>query len=85
MLSERAQQIMQYVSKSETIDIDTALKVAGSYYHNGRKHIGEVLSMLVKNGYIERIKPGLYKFRTMSPHSRYGKRDIINKNAPKLF
>lgn len=85
MISERAQRIMYYISKSETIDIDTALKVGGDYYHNGRKHIGEVLSMLIKNGYIERVKPGLYKFKTMSPRSRYGKKDIIDKNAPKLF
>lgn len=85
MLSERAQLIMHHVSKSETIDIDTALNIGGYYYHNSRKHIGEVLSTLVRNGYIERIKPGLFKFKTMSPHSRHDKRDIINKNAPKLF
>lgn len=85
MLSDRAQLIMQHVSKAGTIDINTALKVAGDYYHNGRKHIGEVLSMLIRNGYIERIKPGLFKFKTMSPHSRYGRKDIIDKNAPKLF
>lgn len=85
MISERAQRIMQHISKSVTIDIDTALKVGGDYYHNGRKHIGEVLSMLVKNGYIERVKPGLFRFKTMSPRSRHGKTDIIDKNSPKLF
>ena len=32
-----------------------------SYYHNWEKHFGGVLSRLVKNGTIERVKRGVYR------------------------
>lgn len=36
-------------------------KFGGVYYCNGSKHLGEVLSRMVKSGHLIRIKPGVYK------------------------
>lgn len=36
-------------------------KFGGVYYCNGDKHLGAVLSRMVRSGHLVRIKPGVYK------------------------
>lgn len=52
--------------------------LAGYYYYNGEKYVGEILSRMVKTGKLVRIKPGLFKLGK-------GKSDLIIKNQEKLF
>lgn len=55
------QEIIEYLKT-----VDTAKKkdiydnVKFSYYHNWEKHLGDVLSRMVKSGKIIRVKTGVY-------------------------
>jgi len=40
------------------------------YYANGAKHLGALLSNMVKRGMIERVKPGLFQLPTRKPESQ---------------
>lgn len=42
-----------------------AMEVPGvdTYYCNGAKHVGEIISRMVKRGLLTRIKPGHYEMR----------------------
>lgn len=44
------------VTKKEVVDL-----FGHCYYHNGEKHIGDMLSRMVNNGLLIRIKPGVFK------------------------
>lgn len=48
------------------------------YYHNGNKHLGDVLSRMVKSGMIERVKKGTFRLRTKPLEQKI-------KNQIKLF
>jgi hypothetical protein len=40
---------------------DAVNLIGGTYYCNGAKHTGDVLSRLVKSGFLIRIKPGVFE------------------------
>ena len=52
--------------------------LAGYYYHNGEKYVGEILGRMVTSGKLKRIKPGLFELGI-------GKSDVVIKNQSKLF
>ena len=44
-----------------TID-EIYANVSFSYYRNANKHLGNILSRMVKSGKIERVKKGLFRY-----------------------
>lgn len=43
------------------------------FYHNTQKHVGDVLTRMVKSNMLKRIKNGLYELST-------GQKEIINQS-----
>lgn len=41
-----------------------AVQLVGSQYHNQRKHTGAILSNMIRRGYIERVKRGVFRLPT---------------------
>lgn len=61
-MSWKRQKIIEFCKKNgNRITKKDAMSLIDDYYCNGEKHVGEVLSRLVKSGVLERIKPGLFK------------------------
>jgi len=59
----KQQEISMYLAKVPCATIEEIYKnVTFSYYCNANKHLGEILSRMVKDGKIERVKKGLYKY-----------------------
>ena len=59
----------------------------GAYYHNGQKYIGEILSRMVKQGLIERVKPGVFRLpdTPMEKCKRQGKPEPEDDKQLTLF
>lgn len=60
----KQQEIFKYLSTVESADINEIYKnVTFSYYCNANKHLGEILSRMVKSGKIERVKKGVFRVK----------------------
>ena len=60
---EKQLEIQKYLSTVPSATIDEIYaNVSFSYYCNANKHLGEILSRMVKSGKIERIKKGLFRY-----------------------
>ena len=61
-LPSKQKAILDYVRTNGSITSKIANEMlAGYYYHNGEKYVGEILSRMVKNGSLVRIKNGLFE------------------------
>lgn len=81
-LPSKQQAILDEVRKSGTITTKMANQMlAGYYYHNGEKYVGEILARMVKAGKLKRIKPGLFELGS----GKAAQSDVIIKNQEKLF
>ena len=79
----RQQEVLNYLSTVPHATLDEIYrKVSFSYYHNENKHLGALISRMIKNGTVERIKPGLFKFKQFN---RKCSRTAEPKNQIKLF
>lgn len=69
-MSIKQSAIVRYLREHDTMNLEDAVRVAGGYYANSHKHIGTVLSNMVKRGIIRRLKPGVFigaKYRSDHP------------------
>lgn len=77
-MSKKQQEIEAYLRSVETATIaDIYKNVSFTYYHNADKYVGEMLSRMIKSGKVERIKPGVFKWR--------GRQGIEDVNQLNLF
>ena len=66
----KQQEIEMYLSKVPCATIDEIYaNVSFSYYCNANKHLGEILSRMVKSGKIERVKKGLFRYINASEYA----------------
>lgn len=64
MASYKQYQIQSYLIYQDKITLDQAVDLIGKdIYTNKRKHVGMVLSRMVKNGTIKRIKNGVFELK----------------------
>ena len=76
-------EVQRYLQKVPLATIDEIYaNVSFSYYCNYKKHLGALLSRLVKSGKIERVKNGVFKYVTSSKYIGKVNQDI---NQSKLF
>lgn len=84
--SKKQSQILKYLRSKEnhTATLQEILYNAGvnTYYCNGEKHIGTILSNMVKHRQLTRIKKGTYK---IFDYKEYIKEYKINNNNNELF
>ncbi len=80
-LSEKQQIIIDYIRKHGAITKKQAIPLIDTYYMNSAFHVGNILSNMVKRGYIKRIKNGVFELGGKS-HSIP---NIEPKNQTKLF
>lgn len=66
-----------------TITLEQSIELIGKYYYaNERKHVGVVLSRLVKSGHLRREKPGTFWLVRMD---RQTQNEAAGKGQPSLF
>ena len=59
--------------------------VSFSYHCNEHKYLGEILSRMVKNGQIERIKKGTFRYVTATEYIDKMYKKLVIDKQPKLF
>lgn len=60
--NEKQLQVMRYLSTKESATSDEIYKnVRFGYYHNASKHLSDLLSRMVKQGFITRVSKGVFK------------------------
>ena len=83
---ERQSQILKVFEKDQVLSKQEIKDKSGiRYYYNTDKHLGDVLTRMVNNRLLERVKKGYYKWsgRTVPNHK---KEEIIQpKEQIKLF
>jgi predicted transcriptional regulator len=78
-------EILRYLAfkKEATLkQIFDEMEFCRHYYYNGEKHLGTILSRMVKKGTIERVKKGTFKYIDIPTRKI---REEENKNQNKLF
>jgi hypothetical protein len=59
----KQQIISNYLAKVKIATLEQIYEnVPFGYYHNGHKHLGEILSRMVKSKKIERIQKGVFRW-----------------------
>jgi len=82
MLSDKQKKIVEFALRNDNqITKDQAVLLIDDYYANGRKHVGDVLSRMVKRNVLTRVKNGHFVLRNLVPV----KQDIIVPNQINLF
>ena len=80
----KTKQILKYLATVESATLSELYQNSDySYYLNWQKHFGDVMSRLVKQGFVIRIKPGV--FRLNETMKRPGKPIEENPNQLGLF
>lgn len=70
-LSDKQREILDFAYEhGEITKKEAIVLIGGSYYCNSDKHVGDILSRLVKAGNLIRIKPGLFKIGTGKPQKK---------------
>lgn len=65
MLSENQSRILKYLYGKDSVGFTELYdNCSPGYYHNGNKHFSMLLSNMVKQGLILRIRKGIYKFKS---------------------
>lgn len=65
---DKQKEVAAYLSTVEqATKSDIYENVSFGYYHNWEKHLGELLSRMVKNKSIERVKIGVYRLVKKEP------------------
>lgn len=65
MPSPKQSAIIAFCRTSAEITLEQATALVGrNVYHNADKHTGAILSNMVKQGMLVRIKPGLFRLAT---------------------
>lgn len=58
----KPQEIQKYLMSVESATLEEIYRnVSFTYYANHAKHLGEILSRMVKSGQIERVKKGVFR------------------------
>lgn len=65
-LSTKQQIIIDHIRKHGQITKQEAIPLIDTYYCNAAFHVGNVLSNMVKRGYIRRIKRGVFELGQFS-------------------
>lgn len=61
-MTDKQQMVFDYVRSNGQITKQKAVELIGKiYYCNADKHVGDVLSRMVKAGLLKRIEPGLFE------------------------
>lgn len=78
-------EIQKYLSGVEQATLAEIYEaVPFGYYHNGHKHLGQILSKMVESGQVERISKGVFRLGTKVRLVK-GQKFYENKNQKSLF
>lgn len=60
--SNKQRAVISHLQRSESMTLTEAVALIGrDIYCNRHKHVGAILSNMVKRGLIERVKPGVFR------------------------
>ncbi len=75
--------ILNHLHKHESATLEELYKISRySYYCNWQSNFGKVMSTLVKQGLVERIKPGLFK---IGKYKKITPKTVTNPDQFSLF
>jgi len=79
MANSKQFEVEKYLAKVPQATLEEIYQnVPFGYYHNGHKHLGEILSRMVKSGKIARVKKGVYRYVNATEFMKMLDRKQIN-------
>jgi hypothetical protein len=82
-MNNKQKEILQYLLTVDEANLeDIYNKVSFSYYYNWKKHLGSILSTMVKNGNVIRVKRGVFKINEAQTKAV---KQSVNPNQTTLF
>jgi predicted transcriptional regulator of viral defense system len=79
-LTWKQKKVIQYaISHGGLITKAEAMGLINTHYRNGAKHVGDCLARMVKQGYLTRVKNGVYKVGGVKPQ------DAVDPNQTHIF
>lgn len=79
-MTDKQKIIFDFVRENGSITKKTAVdKIGGSYFINASKHVGDVLSRMVKSGLLKRVKNGVFELGVRT------NKNTVNENQLDLF
>lgn len=68
-MKNRQHEIQKYLQTVDKAGLkDIYMNVSFTYYANWGKHLGNLLSKMVRKGLVERVKPGVFKHLRMDAY-----------------
>lgn len=65
MITQNQKVVLNYLRTKENATLEECYQNSNqSYYLNWQKHMGDFMSRLIKQGYVERVKKGVFKIKT---------------------
>jgi len=65
----KQKEVLDYLSEVDQADLSEIYQnVSFYYYYNAHKHLGAMLSRLIKDGRVERVKPGVFRIKKRIPN-----------------
>jgi hypothetical protein len=86
LLTPHQREVLMYLSTVDTATLTNIYEnVNFGYYCNWKKHLGDVMSSLVNNGRVVRVKKGVFKINAKNAEFNSAHKGIDNKNQTELF
>ena len=79
-MTDKQKVLFEWCQSNTQINKRKAVELIGhNYYCNADKHVGDVLSRMVKSGLLKRIKPGAFALGDRT------KKEVVPENQLNLF
>ena len=67
----KQKEVLEYLSEVDQADLSEIYQnVSFYYYYNAHKHLGAIMTRLVRAGRVERIKSGHFKIKAKLPQGQ---------------
>lgn len=72
--------ILTYLNQRESATLQELYQISDyNYYHNWQKHFGQVMSRMIKQGKVVRIKKGVFRIAKLGEGEVRAKQEISNQ------
>lgn len=83
---EKQKEILQFLATVETATIDDVmLNISWSYYANGKQHVCAIISRMIRNKSVIRVKKGVYGLNRHCDGTPKHNQLIVVENQTNLF
>jgi len=86
-LTTSQKKVLQLAQNMDGMVVSSTIVEAlgGQYYSNPEKHVGDIVSRMVKSGLLIRVKPGVFRLPTADDPKKAKTGTVPTDDSPTLF